>query len=487
MEKRGAGDAVRAGGGGGARRGVARLRGPVSVGDAGDVREPPGADPVPGGRAGDMGDGVYGGHVHGGGDDAAGVRGERPGAATGADRRRGREVRRRRQSAGLSDAPDDFPERRRGEERVHDSERPAEVRRVPLPPGGVLSVRGGAADSQRGNGDHGVPGDLSDAGDHGGSRRDDQGRIGQGAVAGHDRADGLPGLRERDAGAGAGRAAVVDRHHGKGRRSVAASGVRPEERRDGRAGAHRRGGHGQAERADAAAGRGDVATSGGRCEPAGREHADAGAADEDRGRCGRADAGLSGAAGALAGSGRGGGGGGVCVHVRGGAGVHGHLCEARQRRVVYLGGDGYARDRAWGNLLRAAAEAVDAPDIDGHADRGAGGEERRVREGHAHAGAAAGRGDAAGLAGGTVVTLVHLLTITIRWVPNNAEFGSLQLTWHGVFTAVGIAAGVYLGAWLGRREGFTEDDAYSVALVGVPAGIIGARAVYVLGNKEAFP
>jgi prolipoprotein diacylglyceryl transferase len=84
------------------------------------------------------------------------------------------------------------------------------------------------------------------------------------------------------------------------------------------------------------------------------------------------------------------------------------------------------------------------------------------------------------------VALLQLLTITIGWDPNIAEFGSLQLTWHGIFTAVGIAAGVYLGAYLGRRQGFTEDDAYSIALVGVPAGIVGARAMYVLENNEQF-
>lgn len=80
----------------------------------------------------------------------------------------------------------------------------------------------------------------------------------------------------------------------------------------------------------------------------------------------------------------------------------------------------------------------------------------------------------------------QLLSITIGWDPNIATFGELQLTWHGVFTAVGIAAGVYLGAWLGRRQGFTEDDAYSIALVGVPAGIIGARLMYVIENQEQF-
>jgi len=85
-----------------------------------------------------------------------------------------------------------------------------------------------------------------------------------------------------------------------------------------------------------------------------------------------------------------------------------------------------------------------------------------------------------------VPAIVYLLTIKIGMDPNIAKFGSLQLTWHGIFTAVGIAAGVYLGAWLGRRQGITEDDAYSVALVGVPAGIIGARAMYVLENHARF-
>lgn len=83
-------------------------------------------------------------------------------------------------------------------------------------------------------------------------------------------------------------------------------------------------------------------------------------------------------------------------------------------------------------------------------------------------------------------SILHLLTITIGLDPNIVEFGSLQLTWHGIFTAVGIALGVYLAAYLGRRQGITEDDAYSVALVAVPSGIIGARALYVLENHVRF-
>ena len=85
-----------------------------------------------------------------------------------------------------------------------------------------------------------------------------------------------------------------------------------------------------------------------------------------------------------------------------------------------------------------------------------------------------------------MVLLLQLLSITVPWDPNIAEFGPFTLSWHGVFTAVGIAGGVYLGGWLGRRQGFTEDDAYSIALVGVPAGIIGARAMFVLENRIRF-
>jgi prolipoprotein diacylglyceryl transferase len=85
-----------------------------------------------------------------------------------------------------------------------------------------------------------------------------------------------------------------------------------------------------------------------------------------------------------------------------------------------------------------------------------------------------------------VLVFARLLTITIDMNPKIADFGPFELTWHGVFTAVGIAFGVYIGARLGQRQGFTEDDAYSIALVGVPAGIIGARAMFVLENQDRF-
>jgi len=73
-----------------------------------------------------------------------------------------------------------------------------------------------------------------------------------------------------------------------------------------------------------------------------------------------------------------------------------------------------------------------------------------------------------------------MLTIEIGMNPEIRNFGGLLLTWHGVFTAVGIAAGVWLAVILGKRRGFLEDDIYSAALVAIPFGIVGARGLFVV-------
>jgi phosphatidylglycerol:prolipoprotein diacylglycerol transferase len=72
-----------------------------------------------------------------------------------------------------------------------------------------------------------------------------------------------------------------------------------------------------------------------------------------------------------------------------------------------------------------------------------------------------------------------LLTIEIGIDPEIARFGDLLLTWHGVFTALGIAVGVYAAVLIGRRFGYIDDDIYGAALIGIPCGIIGARALFV--------
>lgn len=79
-----------------------------------------------------------------------------------------------------------------------------------------------------------------------------------------------------------------------------------------------------------------------------------------------------------------------------------------------------------------------------------------------------------------------LLTIKIGINPEIGHLGGLLLTWHGIFIALGIGLGVWLGVWFGRKAGFTEDDAYTIALIGVPAGIVGARVLFVLENRSDF-
>jgi len=79
-----------------------------------------------------------------------------------------------------------------------------------------------------------------------------------------------------------------------------------------------------------------------------------------------------------------------------------------------------------------------------------------------------------------------LLYINIDINPNIGTFGPFQITWHGIFTAIGIAVGVLVAAYYARRRGVREDDIYNVALWGVPAGIIGARALYVIEHFGSF-
>ena len=78
--------------------------------------------------------------------------------------------------------------------------------------------------------------------------------------------------------------------------------------------------------------------------------------------------------------------------------------------------------------------------------------------------------------------MLELLTIKIGIDPNIGHIGGLMLAWHGVFIALGIAAGVYVAVLMARRKGFLDDDSYSVAFAAVVGGIIGARALFVVEN-----
>src|SRR5713101_2757910 len=78
--------------------------------------------------------------------------------------------------------------------------------------------------------------------------------------------------------------------------------------------------------------------------------------------------------------------------------------------------------------------------------------------------------------------LISLLSINIGLDPNITKIFGLLLTWHGVFTAIGIVAGVWLSVRIAATErvGIDPDTAYTLGMVIVACGIIGARALYVM-------
>lgn len=79
-----------------------------------------------------------------------------------------------------------------------------------------------------------------------------------------------------------------------------------------------------------------------------------------------------------------------------------------------------------------------------------------------------------------------LLKIEIGLDPKVFDFAGIEVTWHGVFTAVGVIVGVSIAAWLARRMGYPEDMIYNVALALVIGGIVGARGLYVIEHWSNF-
>ena len=78
--------------------------------------------------------------------------------------------------------------------------------------------------------------------------------------------------------------------------------------------------------------------------------------------------------------------------------------------------------------------------------------------------------------------MAELLSINIGLDPNIGTFFGLLITWHGFFTAVGIIAGVWLAVRIAASErvNIDPDTAYTLGMVIVFCGIVGARALYVI-------
>jgi phosphatidylglycerol:prolipoprotein diacylglycerol transferase len=79
-----------------------------------------------------------------------------------------------------------------------------------------------------------------------------------------------------------------------------------------------------------------------------------------------------------------------------------------------------------------------------------------------------------------------LLSIEIGIDPVIFDKWGIEVTWHGLFTALGVIIGVAVATAFARRAGYQEDTIYNVALCLVIGGIVGARLLYVIENWGDF-
>jgi len=77
-------------------------------------------------------------------------------------------------------------------------------------------------------------------------------------------------------------------------------------------------------------------------------------------------------------------------------------------------------------------------------------------------------------------------TIVIDLDPNVAQIGPVLITWHGIFSVIGIIAAARVGQMLLQRDGIAPDRVYDMAVWMVVAGLIGARLLFVWENYQQF-
>ncbi|MFO7942101.1 MAG: prolipoprotein diacylglyceryl transferase [Bacillota bacterium] len=66
------------------------------------------------------------------------------------------------------------------------------------------------------------------------------------------------------------------------------------------------------------------------------------------------------------------------------------------------------------------------------------------------------------------------------------QIGDFGVRWYGLAVAVSMAIGIWYIVTEGKRRGWDEDDLYTVSLLILIFGVVGARAVFVLTNLGYF-
>lgn len=70
--------------------------------------------------------------------------------------------------------------------------------------------------------------------------------------------------------------------------------------------------------------------------------------------------------------------------------------------------------------------------------------------------------------------------------PTIVEIGRLQLTWHGLISALAILIAAQIGLALARRQGLPEPALLRMIWWAVPGGVIGARLFHVLDHLDTY-
>jgi len=76
--------------------------------------------------------------------------------------------------------------------------------------------------------------------------------------------------------------------------------------------------------------------------------------------------------------------------------------------------------------------------------------------------------------------------IVIDLDPNVARIGGFLISWHGIFSVLGILATIRVGQVLIRQDGVRGDQVWDIAGWMVLIGLIGARLLYVWENYQQF-
>jgi phosphatidylglycerol---prolipoprotein diacylglyceryl transferase len=78
------------------------------------------------------------------------------------------------------------------------------------------------------------------------------------------------------------------------------------------------------------------------------------------------------------------------------------------------------------------------------------------------------------------------IVIEIAFDPIIAQFGPVQLGWHGVFTALALVVAVSFGIKRGERRGVSGDLLGDIVLWAIVGGLIGARLFHVLDHLPYY-